>query len=600
MSAPSDSESDSSTGLIGWIAVGCGLLAGLVLALAPVLRVVRSQEGVAANAIGTAAVVAGVAALAGPIAAAAAHAMRRSALAGGLLVGGGVLAAPMIALDIQLFRDPIDANRFELFRPETASPLTAGPGAYLVIGAHSLAVVAAILGAMTIARAALDDGYGQSAHQELSGRVVTVRAGAVASASVILVAAVWAVLQFVPAWTSTDSVIVVPLIVTSGVVTLAGTIALAVAIVAVVAGALAATSPDVAAGAIASVGVGALGIAGARFAAGIADDSLDTTTATVVATAAAAVLVIVGAAIPAIVDLRDGRDARRSTVAAAGDRAASSLALATVAKWHVAAGAAGIAASLLVGAGALLPVLAIPDGHDAPQIYATRLAIVGAAVLLVGSVFLFLSEFAAVVRPAIGPLVLAVVVAAGGVLQATVEGMRIPGVGIGAGSVAMILGVVAAAATGLLVWCAGSAERDDIDRSTEPVIDRTAVIVGAAGALAAVLALGLPLYRGTDVDAASFVLPWGFDSWAQASLGAGIVVIVAIAPRARPARALSMLTGAAIAMVVYLVGWPLTVGRADGAGVGLGVPFAVIAIGLLIAQALVIARSTKSAIPTSR
>ena len=59
-----------------------------------------------------------------------------------------------------------------------------------------------------------------------------------------------------------------------------------------VAGALAATSPEVTAGAIGGAGVIALGISGSRLAAGVSDDGLRVGPATVIATAAAAVIFV--------------------------------------------------------------------------------------------------------------------------------------------------------------------------------------------------------------------------------------------------------------------------------------------------------------------
>lgn len=574
--------------------MACGLLAGVGLAVAPALPVVRSSVGTDAKSLGWAALVAGLAALLVPAVAALVAATRRFALAGGILVGGGVVSAPMLMLDVAMLRAPIDANRFELFRPLTASPLSPAVGAYLVLGAHLLAVVAAILGAMVIARAALGDGYGHSVRQDLAGRATIGRAGPAVTGLALLFATVWGVCLFFPAWTSSDSIIVVAPLVTAGILIFAATVALAVSACAVVAGALAATSPEVTAGAIGGAGVTALGISGSRLAAGVCDDGLRVGPATVIATVAAALLVVTAVALLRIVAAREASDAAPS-MQASGDRG-SPLVGADVARWHRAAGIAGVITALLVGVGALLPVLTAPEGHELPQIYATRLAIVGAAMLLVPSIFLFLSEFAATVRPAMGPILLAIVLVAAGVAQAAVSGTRIPGVGFGLGTVVTVLGVLAAVATGLVVWCAGSAERDDVDRSAEPTVQRTASILGVAAAVAAALALALPLYVGPEFDATSFALPWGFDTWAQALLAAGIVVVATVAPRSRPTRGAAMLIGAAAASAVYLLGWPLTIDRiADGAQIGPAVPSALVAIGLLVAEAVVVVRSGKSA-----
>ena len=587
----------TATGVVGWLSVAAGLVAGIVLAVAPALPIVRATDGPNPGAVGPAAVIAAIVAIGIPLAAAVAHLRGRPALAGGLLVGWGTVATALVILDVHLARHPIDTNRFELFRPNSAARLTPGWGTWVVIAAHVLAVVAAVLGAITVSRAALDDGYEQTESDESAGRTVAARAGATASALVIVAAVAWAVSLFFPAWTSSDSTIVVPAVIAAGLLFLAATIALAVTGVAIATGALAAASPSVAAGAIVGGGAALFGLSGGRLAAGIADDALSPSAATVLGSIAAVLVVLAGCALPVLTRVRE------RAVAAAGvhpDRTDSALRPAGVARRHVVAGVAGIATALLTGIGALLPVLSVPDGLDAPQSYATRLVVVGAAVLLVVSVFLLLSEFASLVRPAVGPVLLVVVLADAGVLQAAADGMRIPGVEMGVGTIVLIVAVVCAVATGSLVWLAAAAERDDVDRSVEPVVDRVTAVAGVVAAALSVAALATPLFSGSEAAATSFMFPWGFDTWAQAALAVGIVVVAVVAPRGRPVRGASASVGAAVAMAVYAAGWPLTISRVPDAAIGPAVPLTGLAIVALLALAVVLGKSSKSAMSTSQ
>lgn len=593
--AAADSVADDvrPPGSIANVAVAASAVGALLVAVSPALTVARAAAGESPGPIGTAAFIATVAAFAAPLLAAIAVFRRQWEWSGGILAGAGLMSIGFVLLDTDLFRDAINANRFELFRPETAASLTPGAGAYCVLAGHTLGVIAGVLGMIVAARAAMLDGYGQSddGHSndtESAGRATAVRAGAVASSLVAATAVVVVVMLFRTAWNSVDPVIVAGPAIEAAWTALAAALALSAAIGIVVAAALASSSTLVAGGAIVGAACALFGLVGSRFVAGVADEGLEPTPATTTAAVAALVLLVAGAGLPALVAYRE----RRALTRDAAERRFGDLVagVPSVGRWHAIAGSAGIGTAVLVGVGALLPILSVPAGRVAPDVLATRIALVAAVVLLVASVWLLLSEFAVTVRPAVGVLCGAVVMAAAALLHATVEGQQVSDVGVGPGSILISIGVFAAASTGLLTWIAGSSEREDIDLSAESETDRRLLVAGAVAAAMSVVALGVPLYTGPNASATSFALPWGWDAWGQALFGIVVVATVIVAARSRPARAAALLVGAAIGMGIYLAGWPLTIGRIAGASVGFGVPMATMAVLLLASTAFLAVR----------
>ena len=90
-------------------------------------------------------------------------------MAGALLAGAGAVSVGAAVLDTQLWTDAIDANRLELFRPETAAELAAGSGAYAALGGHLLIAFAGLLGMVAVHRESLMDGYGDARSSERIG-----------------------------------------------------------------------------------------------------------------------------------------------------------------------------------------------------------------------------------------------------------------------------------------------------------------------------------------------------------------------------------------------------------------------------------------------
>lgn len=509
----------------------------------------------------------------------------RPALAGALTAGYGAVSVGQVMLDLGLVDSPIDANRLELFRPTTAEALDPAIGAYVLLGAHGAAVVGGILGLVAIGRASFEDGYGHSPRADLTGRASAVRFGGFLSVIAVVAALAAAAAMFAPPYISSDSIVLVPAVVESPLTIAIGSGLVALSVLVVVTAALASISPAVASAAVVGVGAGVFGLFGSRVVAGAASGAgIDVSTGAWVGAVSGAVLVMVGILGLPVSAVRDRRGGVEGPTRGRSSDAVHFM------RWHVLAGACGVVAALALGAGALLPILELPTGLPDPRILATRTVAIAAFVLVIASVPLFFSLFAAVVRPALGVISVAALMASSGVLQSLVLATDIDGIGVGIGGFAIGVGAAAAAVCGLAVLVAGSAERDDVDTS-DPVVDRPLAWVASIGGLVSAVGLGLPLYRGADVSAASFAeFPLGWDAWGQAVLAVTVLISVVVAARSRPARGAALLAGCVVAVVIYLLGWPLTQGRALDPSVGPGVAAGALGAVILAVAAILSAR----------
>lgn len=493
--------------------------------------------------------------------------LARPAFAGALTAGYGAISVGLLLLDLGLVSSPIDANRLELFRPITAEALEPELGAYALIAAHALAVVGGVLGLVAVGRASFDDGYGHSPRAELTGRSSSVRIGATLSVTAVVASLVAAAAMWAPPYISTDSIVLVRAVVESPLTTALGSGALSLAVVIVAAAALASISPPVAAGAMLAAGLGIAGVFGSRVVAGSASGpGVDASAGSWIGAVGGIALTVVAVLALPVSAVRDRRgDAREST---RRDRelqdSSSSM------RWHVVAGTSGVVGGVLLSAAGFLPILDVHDGVPNPTILATRTALIAGFVLVIASVPMFFSLFADTVRPALGIIAVAAIMASTGVLQSVVLAADIDGIGLGIGGIATALGAAAAGVCGVGVLLAGSSERDDVDTS-DVRNDGNVGSVAWLGGFVSAVALGLPLYRGVDTSAASFAeFPWGWDVWGQAVMAVTVVVAVVLAARSRPARGTALLVGSAVAMVVYLLGWPLTQARVLDPVVGAG------------------------------
>lgn len=577
------------------LAVVLALIAAIAAVVAQLIGVVRSVDG---SPVGDGAVVAAILAGAVPvvvvIGAAVGVASKRVELAAALLAGYGAVALGFTLLDVALLSDPIDANRLELFRPLSAAMLDATPGAYVLLVGHAVSVLAGVAGWSAVHRAGLGDGYGHSVYSEHVGRAAAGRVGPMLAGLLGAFGVLAAVAAFSSLYRSSDPVVIVTAVVESPVFVAVGSGVVGIAALVVAASALAALSPQVASGASVGAGLGVLGFAGVGLLAGLGTgDRVDAGLGAYLGTVAGLGLLVCGAVLAPVAAARDRRALERAQQRETGARGVRGVAGPGRTRWHAAAGTVGVLSGVLFVLGSLLPILETDSGIAAPQILATRVVMVAGFVMILGSVPLLFSEFASAARPFVSMFWLGAVAAAAAVLQSVVLAEDVEGVSTGVGALAIIAGVVAAVTTGLLALFAGSAERDDVDTSQDAATDGVVLGTGLFGAVLLAVGLALPLYRGSDLTAATVTeFPWGWDTWGQMVLAAGVLVAAVVAARARPARGSVLLGGAAVAGIVHLASWPLTSARATDPEMGPGVVPSVVGIVVLAVAAALSARRT--------
>ncbi|MFI8567465.1 hypothetical protein ACIGGF_12990 [Rhodococcus sp. NPDC078407] len=558
------------------LGVVLALIAGIAAVVAHLIGVVRSADG---SPVGSGAAAAAILSVALPVlvavAAAVGAATRRIEFAAALLAGFGAVAIGVTLLDVTLLSDPIDANRLELFRPLSAAVLDATAGSYVLLAGHAASVLAGVAGWSAVHRAGLGDGYGHSVYSENVGRAAAGRVGPLLSVLLAAFGVLATGAAFASLYRSSDPVVIVTAVVESPVFVAVGSGVVGIAALLVAASALASLSPSVASGASVGAGLGVLGFAGVGLLAGLSTGArVSAGPGAYLGTVAGSGVLLCGAALAPVAAARDRRDLERAQEREKGARGARGVAGPGTTtpgsnKWHAAAGIAGIASGVLFVVGSLLPILETDSEIAVPQILATRMVMVAGFVLILGSVPLLFSEFASAARPFVALFWLGAVSAAASVLQSVVLAEDVDGVSTGVGALAIIAGVVSAVVTGVLALFAGSAERDDVDTSADAATDGVVLGTGLFGAVLVAVGLALPLYRGSDVTAATVSeLPWGWDTWGQMLLAVGIVVAAVVAARARATRGSVLLAAAAVAGIVHLASWPLTSARAIDAQMG--------------------------------
>ncbi|WP_127783922.1 hypothetical protein [Rhodococcus sp. X156] len=552
------------------VAATTALIGGVAVACAPLLEVVTSVAA-PAGPQGLAAAVTALLAVGTPLLALWLLRGGRVVGAVGVLLGWAGASLAAAVLDLQLFTGAIDANRLELFRPTGAAALEAGAGVVAVLVGHVLAVLGGGLALWTLRRTALlddpdvfDIGLLGGGEQEARGTSLAGKAGRGTTALVMVAAAVTAAAVFAPPLRSTDPVILVGSVVESPGPVLLGSALLALAVLVTVALALVSTSAAAGAGAVAGVALGALAVLAPRLVAGTLLDRLGAGAGSLVGTAGA--LLLAGCALLLV------RRSRFGTPRSATERAATEVQLPALSRLHRLAGGSAVAAGAVAVVAALLPVLAVPAGVPQPDVHAVRVLLLAGVLLAAAGVAMLPSELGAEVRPVVAVLWAAPLLGAGGVLEAVRVAVSVPGVGLGAGAWLTVLSVLLAGVAGAAAGLAGAVERDEVDlsRQRDPLPGvRTCAGVAAAAAL---LGLGLPLYSGGEAEAAAiFSTSWGWDTWTLAVVALTVLSALGVATSARLPRALALLAGVELVLVVHLLSWPLTAGRLPDPTVGLGV-----------------------------
>ncbi|AMY51971.1 hypothetical protein A3L23_00613 [Rhodococcoides fascians D188] len=577
------------------VAVVLAVVAALCAAAAPLIGVVQAVDGSpVGGGVSSAAVLAVALPVVVAVAGAVSAAMRLVEFGAALLAGFGAVTLGIAILDLAVLSDPIDANRLELFRPLSAAMLDATLGSHVLLAGHAASVLAGAAGWSAVHRAALGDGYGHSVYSEHVGRATAGRVGPMLSILLGAFGVVAAAAAFASLYRSADPVVIVSAVVESPVFVAVGSALVGIGALVVTASALASLSPVVASGAAVGAGLGVLSFAGVGLLAGVATGArIEAGLGAYLGTVAGLGLTVGGAVLAPVASGRDRRALAAARSVAEGGRGPRGVAGPGTTRWHAAAGSAGVVAGVLLVVGSLLPILETDAAGTAPTILATRVVLIAGFVSILASVPLLFSEFAAAARPFLSVFWLAAVSAAAAVLQSVVLAEDLAGVDTGTGALLIIAGVVFAAVTGLLALFAGSAERDDVDTSEDAATYFPVLGTALVGALLLAVGLALPLYRGSDLTAATITeFPWGWDTWGQLLLAVGVVVAALVAARARPARGSVLLVGAAVAGVVHLASWPLTSARAADPEMGPGVVPSVAGIVVLGVAAALSARRT--------
>jgi hypothetical protein len=587
---------DFATGVGGVsVAIGISAVGAVAVAVGPALGVVTSASGAAQGAQPAAATLTGVLALVVPLLAA--LLLRGGRVLGsiGVLSGGAAAGIGAAVLDVQLFTGPIDANRFELFRPTSAATLHAGTGAVVVVVGQMLVVLAGALALWTMHRSALlddpdgfDVGLLGGGEEESRGTSLAGRCGRRMSTVTGVAAVVAAAALFAPPLVSADPVVLVSAVVESARPVLVGTALLAIAVLVVVALALVSTSVPAGAGAVAGVALGALGVFGPRLVAAGLLDRISVGVGSLLGTVAA--LVLLGCA---AVLARSSRPGLSRAPAPVGRT--TEVRLPGAARLHLLTAVLGLLGGLAAVLAALLPILSTPAGVAQPQIYPARVLLLAGVLLAAVCAGMVTGPIGPLLRPVVAILWVAPVLGASGVLQAVLVATAVPGVGAGPGAWVTVLAVLLAAGCGIGAGLAGAVERDDVDTSGEYSAGRAVTMTAAVAAGAALLGLALPLYSGSGVTAAALASgAWGWDSWGLAVVLVAVLGVLAVAVRARPARGLALLVGVELVLIVHLVSWPLTAARLSGSTVGIGAGFTVIALLAVPTTAVLLRREQPS------
>lgn len=573
---PAGPDLAAGVGGIG-AAIAASALGGLLVALAPLMGVVSAAAGSVDGPSAPAAACTAVLSVGTPLFALLLLRGGRVLGAAGVLGGWAAAGIGTAVLDGQLFTRPIDANRFELFRPASAAALQPGAGAFVVLAGHVLIVLAGVLALWAVQRSALlDDSDGLDigllggANAEARGVSLAAMAGRAVTTVAGLCAVVIAAALFAPPLSSADPVVLVSTVVESARPLLVGSALLAVAVLVVVALALVSTSVATGAGAVAGVALGVLAVCGPRLVAGAVLDRLGVGIGSVLAVIAAVVLAACAAVLARA--LSDGGEW-------VADRAATDVRLPGSRGMHLLTAVSGLLAGAAAVAGGLLPALSTPPGVAQPQVYSARVLLLAGVVLAALCAAMLTEMFAAVLRPAVSIAWVGLVLGASGVLQAVLVAITVPGVGAGSGGWLAVVAVLLGACCGLFAGLAGAVERDDVDTSVQLLAGRPALAAGAVAALAAVLGLALPLYGGAEVSAAAlFTGSWGWDSWGLLAVAVGVVGALVVAGRSRPRRAVALLAGVELVLAIHLLSWPLTAGRLPDSSVGAGAFGTVVAL----------------------
>ncbi|MGH3436279.1 MAG: hypothetical protein ACRDRN_07400 [Sciscionella sp.] len=528
-------------------------LAALLGVAGPLLPVVQPSHG-AGFAAGPMLVVLAVL----PVALAAlAVARGRSALGCGVLAAVALFAPGRLLTDLQLAVDVSHSARPELVLPDSLDPLHAGPGLWLLIAAHLLAIGAG-LAAVAAARQLTDGTASLDMADAGDAGSAATRQGRVAGALCVGMIAAVALLVVAP-FRSDNLYLLGRTLLEQPALPLAGGLLLVVAAVVAPTMGAAFAERERAAGGVAGAAIGLLTIALPPLVAGFAVRGLHPTWGSWIAVAAAVVLGVMATAIGLAVRVSDR----------AAHHEPSEVALPGQIGLHRAAGALAVAAGVCALVAAMSRQIVVPA--QLPQVHEVgqRLLIPAGAILLVLGVALLVPAAAATIRPALSVAWVTVPMAAAGGLDGVFTAIQIDGIRAGAGAWLSGVAALAAVAAACCAGLAGGVERDDVDVS-ERACRLPVLLLALSGTALAVAGFGLPMLRATGYSAAGLWSHFRFASWGLVLALVAVALAAVIAGFARPARGAGLLVGAAAVLGMHCLKVPLTPTRALPASAGPG------------------------------
>jgi len=503
-----------------------------------------------------------------------------------LIASVGAVAAGRLLIDVELLRDPVRAARPELVAPLGFGELRPGPGAWMLLAGQA----AWLIGGLAAARG-VGALRGERSMDELATGPRT-PPGAMLLGVCCAVLAGFGVLTAPYAsadpWLVPRSVLDAPGLAAAGGFALATGIALAVVL------ACSAPDPRVAVGGLVGAALGVLGVVAPQLTVAWLAAALHITVGPVLATAGGAGL----GALAAWVGYRGRRGAvpRRP---AELDRLAGPPAAVLAVRCRLAgAGLAVLAGGCAVATGLTEPLRLAADLPH-PQLATRWVVLVTGAVLVPLGLAAGTRLLGPAVRPALAVALVALPMAAGEPLGELLSVIGLAGVAGGPGLWLTLVAVALAVAAALAAILAGGFERDEVELGPTPYEGPVAA-AGAASAVLTVPAFWLPLVDGAGWGVTGVLQPpFGLGSWgllAGFAVCAGALLIV---PRCRPGRAVALLGGVAVVLVLRLLRLALVPGRLPADGPGEGAWATALCLLLVLVGGVIVLRTRPAAAPGS-
>jgi hypothetical protein len=532
-------------------ALGVSLAGGVALAVGPLLPVVSPATAAGFDS-GPLLFVTGLL----PVAVALAFALRgRTLAAGGALIVAALFAPGRAFADAQLAADSTQTSRPELAVSHVLDALHGSIGLWLLLLGHLLTLLGGLLavgyGGQVERATQIVDAPPAAAPGSRQGPVILGLCLGVLAAVGLLAAP----------FTSADPYLVAHDVLDSPPWQLAGGLLIAIVVPVVSTAAMAVIDPVAVRGWLFGAAAVVAAVALPAMLSGLLVPGLEPSAGPYVALIGA--LALVGIALPA----RPG--AALAATDDAADEEPAELTLPGPRRMHRLAGIAGLIAAIAAVLGATTSLYVLPADIPPTASYAGRLLLPAGLLIGVLGAAMLVPRWASLVRPALAVAWTAVLLAGLDAVDTTLAAVQINGVGVGFGSWATVVAIVAALVAACCAGVAGGVERDDVDL-TEVRAKFTAAGPIAAGVLLAIGAFGLPVLRAPDYLEPGLWSNFRVESW---GLLIGLIAVVGaalLATVSRPNRGAALLVGAAGVLLVRALELPLTSARAADSTAGPG------------------------------